>query len=40
LRITHTGSSTLHSGFSFFNLRNILCVPDIKKNLISIISFV
>jgi hypothetical protein len=40
LRITHTGSSTLHSGFSFFNLRIILCVPDIKKNLISIISFV
>jgi hypothetical protein len=39
LRITHTGSSTLHSGSSFFNLRNILCVPDIKKNLISIYQF-
>jgi hypothetical protein len=31
LRITHTGSSTLHLGSSFFNLKNILCVPDIKK---------
>jgi hypothetical protein len=39
LRITHTGSSTLHSGSSFFNLRNILCVPDINKNLISIYQF-
>ena len=39
LRITHTGSSTLHSDSSFFNLKNILCVPDIKKNLISIYQF-
>jgi hypothetical protein len=39
LRITHTGSSTLHLGSSFFNLKNILCVPDIKKNLISIYQF-
>ena len=39
LHITHTGSSTLLSGSSVFNLRNILCVPDIKKNLLSIYQF-
>ena len=36
LRITHTGSTTLQTFSNFFNLKNILCVPEIKKNLISI----
>jgi hypothetical protein len=39
LHITHTGSSTLLSGSSIFHLKNILCVPDIKKNLVSIYQF-
>jgi hypothetical protein len=40
LRITHTSSSTLHSGSFFFNLRNILCVPDINFILSLFINFV
>jgi hypothetical protein len=39
LRITHLGSSTLHSSAHSFKLNNILCVPDIKCNLLSIYQF-
>jgi len=39
LRITHLGSSTLHSSAHSFKLNNILCVPDIKRNLLSIYQF-
>jgi hypothetical protein len=36
LPITHTGSSHLSSPTSFFKLSNVLCVPTMKKNLISV----
>ena len=39
LQITHLGSSTLHSSTHSFKLKNILCVPDIKRNLLSIYQF-
>lgn len=35
LPITHTGTTTIHTPFSSIPLRNVLCVPDIKKNLLS-----
>ena len=39
LTITHTGSTTLPTPTRTFNLHNILCVPNMKKNLISIYQF-
>jgi hypothetical protein len=39
LRITHLDSSTLHSSAHSFKLNNILYVPDIKRNLLSIYQF-
>ena len=39
LRITHLGSSELQSSTHPFKLTNILCVPDIKRNLLSIYQF-
>ena len=36
LRITHTCSTTLNTTSNSFHLQNILCVPQIRKNLISI----
>jgi len=39
LTITHLGSNKLYSSTHSFNLNNILCVPDIKRNLISIYQF-
>ncbi|KAJ0038128.1 hypothetical protein Pint_23445 [Pistacia integerrima] len=36
LSITHTGSTTLSSPHSTFTLSGVLCVPTMKKNLISI----
>ena len=37
--ITHTGSSSLHTPHNTFKLNNVLCVPAMKKNLISISQF-
>ncbi|KAJ0039048.1 hypothetical protein Pint_22927 [Pistacia integerrima] len=37
--ITHTGSTTLSSCNSTFQLNNVLCAPSIKKNLISVSQF-
>jgi hypothetical protein len=39
LKITHLGSNQLSSSTHSFHLNNILCVPDIKRNLISIYQF-
>lgn len=39
LHITHTGSTTILTPTRTFNLHNILCVPNMKKNLISIYQF-
>ena len=39
LPITHTGSTTLSSPHSSFTLSDVLCVPTMKKNLISISQF-
>jgi len=39
LPITHTGSSHLSSPTSSFKLSNVLCVPTMKKNLISVYQF-
>ncbi|KAA8525161.1 hypothetical protein F0562_006975 [Nyssa sinensis] len=39
LAIAHIGSSEIKSSQSVFNLRNILHVPQIKKNLISVSQF-
>ncbi|CAA7032029.1 unnamed protein product [Microthlaspi erraticum] len=36
LPITHTGSTTFHSNSRPLALNNILCVPNIHKNLISV----
>ncbi|XP_010431011.1 PREDICTED: uncharacterized protein LOC104715290 [Camelina sativa] len=35
LPITHTGSTHLPSPFGPLSIKDVLCVPDIKKNLIS-----
>lgn len=34
LPITHTGSTYLATSKNTFHLNNVLCVPDMKKNLI------
>ena len=39
LQITHSGSTTLSTPFKTFQLHNVLCVPSMKKNLISIYQF-
>ena len=39
LSITHTGSSSLHTSHNTFTLNNVLCVPAMQKNLISISKF-
>ena len=39
LSITHAGSSSLHTTHKTFKLNNVLCVPTMKKNLISISQF-
>ncbi|RVX16414.1 Retrovirus-related Pol polyprotein from transposon RE2 [Vitis vinifera] len=39
LSITHTGSSSLHTTHNTFKLNNVLYVPTMKKNLISISQF-
>ena len=39
LSITHTGSTSLKTPQTTFKLNNVLCVPRIKKNLISISQF-
>ena len=39
LSITHTGSSSLQTNHNTFQLNNVLCVPAMKKNLISISQF-
>jgi len=39
LRIRHLGSTKLHSSTHSFNLHNILCVPDIKCNLLYVYQF-
>ena len=39
LQITHTGSTTLNSPHKSFLLDNVLCVPSMKRNLISIYQF-
>ncbi|KAH7543814.1 hypothetical protein JRO89_XS15G0024100 [Xanthoceras sorbifolium] len=36
LPITHTGSTCLKTPQTTFSLNNVLCVPSMKKNLISI----
>ncbi|OMO89784.1 Integrase, catalytic core [Corchorus capsularis] len=36
LSISHTGNTTLHTHHLSIPLHNVLCVPDIKKNLISV----
>ena len=39
LPITHTGSTTVPTSFHTFTLQNVLCVPSMQKNLISIHQF-
>lgn len=39
LPITHTGSTFLTTPETTFTLNNVLCVPNMKKNLISISQF-
>jgi hypothetical protein len=39
LSITHTGSSSLHTSHNTFTLNDVLCVPAMQKNLISISKF-
>ena len=39
LPITHTGSTSLTTSTNNFHLNNVLCVPHMKKNLISIFQF-
>ncbi|KAH9662761.1 retrovirus-related pol polyprotein from transposon RE2 [Citrus sinensis] len=39
LPITHSGSTTLPSSSQSFSLNNVLCVPSMKKNLISVSQF-
>lgn len=39
LPITHTGSTSLNTPTTSFTLSNVLCVPSMKKNLISISQF-
>ena len=39
LSITHTGSKTLSSPSNSFKSNNILCVPSMQRNLISISKF-
>ena len=39
LSITHTGSTSLPTTHNTFQLINVLCVPAMKKNLISISQF-
>lgn len=39
LSITHTGSASLKTPQTTFKLNNVLCVPRMKKNLISISQF-
>lgn len=36
LQITHTGDTTIGSGSSCIKLSNVLLVPDLEKNLLSI----
>ena len=39
LPITHTGSTTISTSTISFNLNDVLCVPEIKRNLLSIYKF-
>ena len=39
LPITHTGSTTIPTSSCTFTLQNVLCVPSMQKNLISIYQF-
>ena len=39
LPITHTGSTSLHNSNTQFSLTNVLCVPNVARNLISISKF-
>ena len=39
LPITHTGSTTIPTSSRTFTLQNVLCVPSMQKNLISIYQF-
>ena len=39
LPITHTGSTTISTSSRTFTLENVLCVPSMQKNLISIYQF-
>ena len=39
LPITHTGSTTISTSSRTFTLQNVLCVPSMQKNLISIYQF-
>ncbi|GMI63999.1 hypothetical protein HRI_000069200 [Hibiscus trionum] len=39
VRISHIGCGTLMSGVRSMNLSNLLCAPDIKKNLLSVSKF-
>lgn len=36
LPISHVGNSALHSSVGSLSLENVLCVPDIAKNLLSV----
>ncbi|WOG95307.1 hypothetical protein DCAR_0414620 [Daucus carota subsp. sativus] len=39
LPISHTGNSKLHSQNNLFNLSNVLCVPSLNTNLVSVAKF-
>ena len=39
LPISHTGNIYFHSFGSQFQLKDVLCVPSIKKNLLSVAKF-